>query len=243
LRLAYILGVTGRREAWSEMKKVGREKGKGRGRNREATDGKEWIRRLEAAHPDAKQALVHSTPLELLVALILAAQCTDERVNQVTESLFRKYRSAEDYAGTPQEVLEEEVRPTGFYRNKARAVRSCCREIVDRFAGEVPEAVEDLVSLPGVGRKTANIVIGCAFGRPAVGVDTHVKRLAVRMGFSAEEDPDRIEQDLCRIVPREKWVRFCHLLQFHGRRICLARRPRCGSCPCEDLCPKIGVES
>lgn len=225
------------------MQKAGRRKEKGHGRSREAAEMREWIRRLEAAHPDARQALAYSTPLELLVALILAAQCTDERVNQVTERLFRKYRSAEDYARVSPETLEEEIRPTGFYRNKAKAIRSCCREIVDRFGGQVPQAVEDLVSLPGVGRKTANIVIGCAFGRPAIGVDTHVKRLAVRMGFSAEKDPDRIEQDLCRIVPRERWVRFCHLLQFHGRRICLARRPRCSSCPCEDLCPKIGVGS
>ena len=146
-------------------------------------DVKEWIRRLEEAHGDAKQALEFSSPLELLVALILAAQCTDERVNQVTKPLFRKYRDAEAYAGAEQETLEEEVRSTGFYRNKAKAIRTACREIVDRFGGNVPEGVEDLLRLPGVGRKTANIVIGNAFGRPAIGVDTHVKRLALRLGF------------------------------------------------------------
>ena len=201
----------------------------------------ECIRRLEAAHGDARQALEFSSPLELLVALILAAQCTDERVNQVTRLLFRKYRDAEAYARAAQETLEEEVRSTGFYRNKAKAIRSSCREILDRFGGNVPEGVEDLVSLPGVGRKTANIVIGNAFGRPAIGVDTHVKRLALRLGFSEQTDPDRIEKDLCELVPKKNWVRFCHLLQFHGRRICKARKPLCDTCPGADMCPKIGV--
>ncbi len=204
-------------------------------------DVKEWIRRLEAIHGDAGQALVFSSPLELLVALILAAQCTDERVNDVTRSLFKKYRTAEGYAESDPKALEEEIRSTGFYRRKAKAIRSCCRDIVDRFGGEVPEALEDLLSLPGVGRKTANIVIGSAFGRPAIGVDTHVKRLARRMGLSSENDPDRIEADLCRLVPQEHWVRFCHLLQFHGRRICSARKPRCDVCPGADICPKIDV--
>ena len=201
----------------------------------------EWIRRLETAHPDARIALNFSSPLELLVALILAAQCTDERVNEVTRLLFRKYRTAQDYAGVPQEVLEAEVKPTGFFRNKARAIRACCRELAERFRAEVPDRIEDLITLPGVGRKTANIVLGNAFGQPAIGVDTHVKRLAGRMGFSCQSDPDRIEEDLCQVVPREKWVRFCHLLQFHGRRICVARTPKCSMCPVEDLCPKIGV--
>jgi endonuclease-3 len=200
-----------------------------------------FIDRLEKAHPDARLALESSTPLELLVALILAAQCTDERVNQVTGTLFRKYRSAGEYAGVPQEALEEEVRSTGFYRNKARAIRDCCRELVERFGGGVPSRVEDLVSLPGVGRKTANIVLGNAFGIPAIGVDTHVGRLAFRMGFTKQDDPDRIEEDLCRVVPRERWVRFCHLLQFHGRRVCKARRPECPVCPVSEICPRNGV--
>jgi endonuclease-3 len=204
-------------------------------------DAREWIRRLEGAHPDARLALEFSSPLELLVALILAAQCTDERVNQVTRSLFRKYRKAADYAKASQEVLEEEIRSTGFYRNKAKAIRSCCSQLVERFHGEVPGRPEELVLLPGIGRKTANILIGNAFGRPAIGVDTHVMRLARRMGFSEQNDPDLIERDLCEIVPQESWVRFCHLLQFHGRRICSARKPLCGSCSGEDICPKIGV--
>ncbi len=221
------------------MKKAKKKKAK-EGTPR-TVDVKEWIRRLEAAHGDAKQALEFSSPLELLIALILAAQCTDERVNQVTKPLFKKYRDADAFARASQETLEEEVRSTGFYRNKAKAIRTCCREILDRFDGNVPEGVEDLVSLPGVGRKTANIVIGNAFGRPALGVDTHVKRLSGRLGFSEQTDPDRIEKDLCELVPKKNWVRFCHLLQFHGRRICKARKPQCETCPGEDLCPKIGV--
>jgi endonuclease III len=200
-----------------------------------------FIDRLEQAHPDARLALDFSSPLELLVALVLAAQCTDERVNLVTRSLFKKYGSARDYAEVSQEALEEEVRTTGFYRNKAKAIRACCRELVKRFGGEVPARVEDLVSLPGVGRKTANIVLGNAFGTPAVGVDTHVARLAYRMGFTKESDPDRIEEDLCRVVPRKNWVRFCHLLQFHGRRICRARKPECPICPVNEICPRNGL--
>ena len=217
------------------MKKT-KKKGK-----RKSVDVKEWIRRLEGAHGDAKLALEYSKPLELLVALILAAQCTDERVNQVTRTLFMKYREAADYEKVDQEVLENEIRSTGFYRNKAKAIRSCSRQLVERFGSEVPDRVEDLVSLPGVGRKTANIIIGNAFARPAIGVDTHVGRLAQRMGFSSQDDPDRIERDLCELVPQKSWVRFCHLLQFHGRRICVARKPRCESCPVADICPKIGL--
>ncbi len=220
-----------------------KKSGKAAARRGEAGSGdiREWIRRLDKAHPDAGLALEFSTPLELLVALILAAQCTDERVNEVTRSLFKKYRRAEDYAAADPRILEEEIRPTGFYRNKASAIRACCRDLVERFGGQVPDKLEDLVSLPGVGRKTANILIGNAFGRPAIGVDTHVKRLARRMGFSTQSDPDRIEEDLCALVPRKDWVRFCHLLQFHGRRICLARKPRCDACPVAELCPRVGL--
>jgi endonuclease-3 len=202
----------------------------------------EILKVLGKAHPDARLALNFSNPLELLVALILAAQCTDERVNQVTQSLFMKYRSARDYAEAAQEALEQEIRSTGFYRNKAKAIRGCCQELVMRYQGEVPDRIEDLIGLPGVGRKTANIIIGNAFGRPAIGVDTHVMRLALRMGLTRENDPDLIEEDLCQIVRKEDWVAFCHLIQFHGRRICLARTPQCNVCPVESLCPKIGVK-
>ena len=159
----------------------------------------------------------------------------------MTETLFRKYRKALDFVRSPDDVLEEEIRPTGFYRNKARAIRKCCAELVDRHGGEVPGRLEELVALPGVGRKTANIVLGNAFGVPAIGVDTHVKRLSIRMGFTTRKDPDRIEEDLCGIVPRKHWVRFCHLLQVHGRRMCKARKPQCAACPLQDICPKVGV--
>jgi endonuclease-3 len=196
---------------------------------------------LKRAYPGAHCALHFRSPLELYVATVLSAQCTDERVNQVTRDLFRRYRSARDYAEAPQEEMEEAVRTTGFYRNKAKAVRGCCRQLVERFDGKVPDEVDALVTLPGVGRKTANIVLGNAFGKPAIGVDTHVKRLAGRMGFSRRTDPDQIEADLCRIVPQASWVRFCHLLQFHGRQVCLARKPRCPSCPVNEICPKIGL--
>ena len=202
----------------------------------------EIIRVLRKAYPDARLALTFSNPLELLIALILAAQCTDERVNEVTRSLFKKYGTARDYAETTQETLEEEVRSTGFYRNKAKAIRGCCQEILVRFQGKVPDRTEDLVGLPGVGRKTANIIIGNAFGRPAIGVDTHVMRLSQRMGLTQKSDPDHIEEDLCQIVPQKDWVPFCHVLQFHGRRICTARGPQCSLCAVETLCPKVNVQ-
>ena len=198
---------------------------------------KEIVKRLRRAYPDATLALNFTTPFELLVALILAAQCTDERVNQVTASLFKKYRSARDYASVPQERLEAEVRQTGFFRQKARAIRACAQEICQRFGGEAPEGLEDLLTLPGVGRKTANIVIGNAFGRPAIGVDTHVGRLAQRLGLSANSDADKIEADLTAIIPPKDWVSLCHRLQAHGRHICLARRPDCPACTLADLCP------
>jgi len=203
----------------------------------------EIIKVLRKAHPDARQALTFTTPLDLLVALILAAQCTDERVNEVTRSLFRTYRTARDYAGATQEVLEGQIRSTGFYRNKAKAIRTCCQELLVRFGGQVPDGLDDLLGLPGVGRKTANIVIGNAFGRPAIGVDTHVMRLSIRMGLTQKNDPDRIEADLCGIVPQKDWVPFCHFLQFHGRRVCVARSPQCTTCPVNALCPKRGVKA
>jgi len=219
------------------------EAGKGKRKSSKVSPGdiREWIRRLEEAHPDATIALEFSTPLELLVALILAAQCTDERVNQVTSSLFKQYGSAADYARASQEDLEEAIRSTGFFRNKAKSIRACCAELDKRFKGEVPDRIEDLIKLAGVGRKTANIILGNAFGVQAIGVDTHVKRLSNRMGFSSRSDPDKIEIDLCRVVPEETWVRFCHLLQFHGRRVCQARKPKCDTCSLEDLCPRLGV--
>ena len=195
------------------------------------------IERLERAHPDAKLALDYTSPLELLVALILAAQCTDAKVNEVTRSLFARFRSAADYAAVAQEELEEAVRPTGFYRQKAKAVRACCGALVERHGGRVPADRETLLQLPGVGRKTANILLGNAFGQPAIGVDTHVARLSQRLGLTRNSDPDKIEADLTPAVAATKRVRFCHLLQYHGRRVCIARRPLCPQCVLLDVCP------
>lgn len=197
----------------------------------------EVIERLEAAHPDAKLALDFTSPLELLIALILAAQCTDARVNEVTPSLFRSFPSAASFATVDQETLEERIRSTGFFRQKARAIRACCQALVERFGGRVPSDLDALLTLPGVGRKTANILRGNAFGIPAIGVDTHVGRLSQRLGFSRETEPDKIEADLTRVVPTAHQIRFCHLLQFHGRRVCFARKPACPTCTLLDICP------
>jgi endonuclease-3 len=199
---------------------------------------KRVLSRLKKAYPNARLELDFSSPFELLVSLILAAQCTDERVNEVTgKLLFRKYREPAEYARARPQVLEADIRPTGFYRNKAKALRGCSQALLDRFGGRVPQTLEELTSLPGVGRKTANILLGNAFGVPAIGVDTHVMRLSQRLGFSAQRDPDKIEKDLTAVVARRDWVRCCHLLQAHGRRVCVARKPRCYECVVRDLCP------
>ncbi len=192
---------------------------------------------LNRVHPDAKLDLTFSNPLELLVALILAAQARDDLVNQVTAQIFPKFRTAKDYANTPPAKLEQEIRKINFYRNKARMIQNCCQEIKKRFASEVPDNVDELTSLPGVGRKTANIVLGNAFGRQAIGVDTHVMRLSQRLGLTQNTNPDKIEFDLVDLVPEKERVRFCHLLQYHGRRVCLAKKPRCPECTINSLCP------
>jgi endonuclease-3 len=195
------------------------------------------INRLEDVHPDAKLDLNFTSPLELLVALILAAQARDDLVNAITEDLFRVKRTAADYAGTSLEELEQRIRRINFYRTKARAVQRCCGTLVERFQGAVPGRVEDLLSLPGVGRKTANIVLGNAFGHDTIGVDTHVLRVSQRLGLTRNADPDKVEGDLMPLVPVGKRVRFSHLLQYHGRRTCVARRPECPRCAIEPLCP------
>ncbi|MEJ2230253.1 MAG: endonuclease III [Nitrospirales bacterium] len=192
---------------------------------------------LNQAYPDTTLALNFSSPLELLIALILAAQCTDERVNAVTAMVFKKYPTAKAWAGANRQVLEQELKSVSFYRNKAKAIQACCQELVARFRGEVPQILEELVSLPGVGRKTANVLRGNAFGQPAIGVDRHVGRLAQRMGLTTETDPDKIELDLNVLVPDESKVRFCHLMQTHGRVQCLARTPQCATCPVRSSCP------
>ncbi|HUN66263.1 MAG TPA: endonuclease III [Bacteroidota bacterium] len=199
------------------------------------------ISRLRKVHPEAATALDFRTPLELLIATILSAQCTDERVNIVTKKLFAEYRSAEEYAGTDSRKLEGIIRSTGFYRAKARNIIGCCRGLVERFEGNVPDRMEDLVALPGVGRKTANVVLGNAFGKAeGIVVDTHVRRIANRLGLTGHDDPEKIETDLMELVPRKDWIEFPHLLIWHGRKICKARSPLCATCPVAADCPSAG---
>jgi endonuclease-3 len=198
---------------------------------------KKIIDRLEKTHPDAKLDLDFANPLELLIALILAAQARDDLVNQVTVELFKTHRTAADYASTPVAKLQSQIGKINFYRNKTKAIHNCCKELVERFGGKVPSNFEDLLSLPGVGRKTANIVLGNAFGKQTIGVDTHVMRLSQRLGLTTKTDPDKIEADLMEIVPEKQRVRFCHLMQYHGRRVCVAAKPRCPECTIRDLCP------
>jgi endonuclease-3 len=198
----------------------------------------EIVRRLSEAYPDAKVALKFSNPLECLVATVLSAQSTDETVNRVTESLFQKYRTAEDYIRVPEDELKQDIRATGFFNQKATAIREACRRIVEEYGGEVPGTMEDLITLRGVARKTANIVLGNSFGIvEGIAVDTHVHRLANRLGFSAQKNPDKIEQDLMGLVPREKWFPFTYVLIDHGRALCTAKNPKCPICPVEELCP------
>jgi endonuclease III len=196
------------------------------------------IKSLREEYPEARCSLNYSNPLELLVATILSAQCTDERVNIVTGELFRKYRTAEDYFGVPQEEFEQDIRSTGFFRNKAKAIQNACRIISEKYHGRVPEDLDELVALPGVARKTANVVLGNAFGiTSGVVVDTHVARLSARLALSAESQPEKIERDLMELVPREGWIDFSHLLIAHGRKVCKARTPLCAECVVESLCP------
>ena len=198
----------------------------------------EVISRLNWEYPDARTELNWETPLELLVATMLSAQTTDVRVNMVTEELFEKYRSAEDYAGADIAQLEVVIRPTGFYRNKARSLQVMARALLERHGGEVPRTMADLVALPGVGRKTANVVLGDAFGvDEGVVVDTHVRRVSGRLGLTEEKDPEKIEQDLLQLVPEGERALFSHLLILHGRRVCKARKPACPSCVLNDICP------
>jgi len=192
---------------------------------------------FDQTYPDAHIELMFTTPLELLVATILSAQCTDKRVNEVTASLFQRYKTAADYVAAPPAQLEEDIRSTGFFRNKAKNIRECCRTITDTFGGAVPKTMEELLTLPGVGRKTANVVLGDAFGVPGIVVDTHVQRLSKRLGLSQEKSPDAIEQELMLLVPQASWTKFSHQMIWHGRRLCNARKPRCEICPLADACP------
>jgi endonuclease-3 len=204
------------------------------------TNVKKVIDRLEKVHADAKLDLDFTNPLQLLIALILAAQARDDLVNKVTVELFKTNRTAADYANMPLEKLQSQIGKINFYRNKAKSIHNCCKQLVERFGGKVPDNLADLISLPGVGRKTANIVLGHGFGQQTIGVDTHVMRLSQRLGFTAKTDPDKIEADLMAIVPAKQRVRFCHLMQYHGRRVCLAKKPKCQECTINDLCPFPG---
>ncbi len=201
---------------------------------------KEIDRILRERYPETT-ALEFRDPFTLLVAAILAAQCTDERVNRVTRTLFHRFPDPRAFAEADPEELEEAIRPTGYYRQKARTLRACCRALLERFGGEVPRTVEEMTSLPGVGRKTANLVLGNSMGIPGVFVDTHVKRIAGRLGLTEHTDPDRIEADLEALIPPERQVAFSNLLTHLGRDVCRARKPQCHRCPVEHLCPKVGV--
>jgi endonuclease III len=207
---------------------------------------REIIRRLKRAYPDAKCSLNHTNPFELLVATILSAQCTDERVNIVTADLFRKYRKPEDYLKVSPRELEKDIQSTGFFRNKTKSIQGSSKMLMEDYGGRVPQTMDELLELPGVARKTANVVLGNAFDiKAGVVVDTHVTRLSHRLDLSQEKDPTKIEQDLINIIPRKDWVIFPHLLIGHGRKICRARNPLCAECPIEKYCPssylKTGV--
>ena len=196
------------------------------------------IKLLKRAHPDAKCALNHANPFELLIATILSAQCTDERVNIVTADLFRKYRKPEDYLKVRDTELQQDIRTTGFFRNKTKSIQGACKVLIEEFDGQVPQTMEELLRVPGAARKTSNVVLGVGFGiAEGVVVDTHVSRLSQRLKLTRQKDPVKIEKDLMTLVPRKDWIIFSHLLIFHGRRVCKARRPLCEECAVEKLCP------
>ena len=202
----------------------------------------EIIKRLKKAYPTAHCALNHSNAFELLIATILSAQCTDERVNIVTATLFRKYRGPADFAEVSQEELEKDIKSTGFFRNKAKSIRAASQKILDEFGGQVPQTMDELLTLAGVARKTANVVMGNAFGiASGVVVDTHVSRLSQRLGLTKEKTPENIERDLQKLVPQKDWVMFSHWLIFHGRQICNARKPKCTECVLADQCPSFPI--
>ena len=201
---------------------------------------KKILKILRTTYPDVKTALHYANPLELLIATTLSAQCTDERVNRVTKTLFKKLRTAKDFAEVPLSDLEEMIRPTGFYRNKAKNIKACCAALVEKHGGKVPGNMEALLQLPGIGRKTANVVLGSAFGIPGIVVDTHVKRVSGRIGLTTESDPVKIEFDLMALLPKKDWSDFSHQMIWHGRALCAARKPRCPECPLGKLCDYEG---
>ena len=200
------------------------------------------LRRLCREYPDAVCSLNFNNPLELLVATILSAQCTDKRVKLVTEDLFQKYTGAVDYAAAPLGALEKDIESTGFFRNKAKNIQACCRILVDSYDSQVPQNMDQLIQMPGIGRKTANVVLGTAFSvASGVVVDTHVGRISRRLGLSAEKNAEKVEKDLMAVLPKKEWIAFSHRMIQHGRRYCTARKPKCEECPLESICPRIGV--
>ncbi|MCE5194650.1 MAG: endonuclease III [Nitrospiraceae bacterium] len=202
-------------------------------------DGREITSLLLKKYPDPQIALKFSSPLELLVATILSAQCTDVRVNEVTKTLFKKYKTAEDYAKADLKIFEQEIKSTGFFRNKAKMIIGCCRMLLEKFKGAVPSEIEELTQLPGVGRKTANVVLGGAFGKQSIAVDTHVLRVSNRLGIADSNNPDRVEQELMASIPKNKWTKFNHALILHGRETCKARKPSCSICILYNECEWI----
>ena len=198
---------------------------------------KEIFEALDPLYPREKTALRYRTPFQLLIATILSAQCTDKRVNEVTEGLFKKYTTPKDFLTAPISRLEEDIRPTGFYKNKAKAIKGCCQGLLDFYEGNVPSTMEEMLKLPGVGRKTANVVLGASFDVPGVVVDTHVKRLTQRLGLTENHDADKIERDMENLLPKERWRRFSDLLIYHGREVCKAKRPDHARCVVYGLCP------
>lgn len=199
----------------------------------------EIIRIFEDEYRDADCTLDYKSPLQLLIATQLAAQCTDARVNQVTPALFERYKTVQDFAVADEAELSEYIRSTGFFRNKTKNIIACCKKLISDFGGEVPQTMDELLTLPGVGRKTANLVLGDIFGIPGIVVDTHAGRLSRRMGFTKNTDPFKVEKDLLEIIPPEKQMQFCHQLVFHGRKYCDARKPKCTDCPVKDVCPQL----
>ena len=200
------------------------------------------IRLLKRYYPSVQCALTHKNPLQLLIATILSAQCTDKRVNEVTKTLFKKYPSVRDFAKSSLQELEKDIRPTGFFRSKADKIKNTCKKLINNFNGKVPSNMEDLVSLPGVGRKTANVVLGTAFNiADGVVVDTHVSRLSYRLNFTSFKDAEKIEQNLIQLLPTSQWIYFSHALILHGRQVCKARKPQCHVCFLSDICPQKGV--
>ena len=200
------------------------------------------VRELSKLYPDAHCALHYKNPLQLLIATILSAQCTDKRVNMVTPALFARYPDAAAFANASPEELEKMIQSTGFFRNKAKSIIACCKQLVEKHGGQVPGTMEELNPLPGIGRKTANVILGNAFGVPGITVDTHVGRLSRRLGLTKKEDAEKVERDLMALLPEKEWTMFSHRMIFHGRQVCSARKPNCDGCTLNKICPRIGVE-